>query len=676
MAVTEGTAQRVIPTETGAQLPTTAVTGSKDDPPVETIVPNPLLNFASWVPLWTLASISIEQFNNPASYRVDGSTLSNIIFSSAGRYDAQRTGIAGGRSPEYFIDNFNMTSIVAPTPRTGNQSLIKFDFDIYEPYSMGKLLESMQSAALANKFFSYLDNAPYLLKLDFQGYDENMAVYSTVSSRYFVLKFTKISFTVDEGGSRYKVEAVPFNHILYSDNYNITYTDLKLTGKDLKEACQNLRISLIKNELESVNEGRQKFADIYFIEFPKDGSDTSGAESEIATSSFNFDASYGGNFSFGSESKVDPATGKITRDNLTIDPTRREFQFSQTQSITNILTQLILASDYAKNAADPKNDKDGMVKWFKIDVQMELIPTFDDLIGDYPYTIKYRIVPYMVHRSVFNNFTAQIDYKPLERKIVKKYNYIYTGQNVDILRFNIEINNLFYVGVHPSSETRTEMAVNPGQQGTAPLSVNKTKVAQGGRSAAATSTSGRRKVYRDPDLMQRMNFGGAGTKDIPQKVAEAFHEAFIKGSSADLVNAELEILGDTYWIVDSGMANHFSPPQGGQGSQILEDGTANFVGADIYIYISYRTPIDVNTDTGLYDWPEAGRLGPFTGIYKVTEVDNIFAEGVFKQKIKCVRMVGQLSEYIYNQGVSPTAPAVSGAIEIKEPKQVSWLDSQ
>jgi hypothetical protein len=644
--------------DTGAQLPPSA--GSKFDPPVESVVSNPLLNFASVAPLWTFASLSLQEFNNPSLYRNNGAGLTKIIFSSGGRFDSQRQQIAGGRAPEYFVDNFSMRSIVAPTPQIGNQNVTTFTFDVYEPYSAGKLLESMQVAAAQNNFFSYLDNAPYLLKLDFAGYDETMAVYSTAASKYFVIRLTKVSFTVDEGGSRYKFEAAPYNHVLYSDTFNITYTDLKLTGTNLKEACKNLTDNLDKNEQQLVKEKRITVPDQYFIEFPVEGSDTSGAESEIASSDFKFDATYGGNFSFGSESKLDQKTGKITKDNLTIDPKKREFHFAQEQSITNILTELVLASSYARDAADSKKDKDGKVKWFKIDAQMELIDTFDPKVGDYPYKIKYRIVPYEVLRTVFDNFTSAFDYTALERKIVKKYNYIYTGQNVDILKFNIEINNLFYVGTNPSTEGRQATSSDPGQQGTAPRAEKKTETGEGGSAAAVTSTAGRRRSFKDPALLERVNHGGSGDKDVDQKIAQAFHEAFLKGSSADLVQVELEVVGDPYWLVDSGIANYFSPPRE-QGGQVTEDGSANFVGSDTYIYISYRTPMDVNTDTGVYDWPEVGRLGAFTGIYRVTEVESIFLDGTFKQKLTCVRLVGQDAEYIYDQSIDKTPPEKSAA---------------
>lgn len=64
------------------------------------IVQNPLEEFASMTPLWTLACLTPEQFNNPAIYRNSTDDLKNVIFASGGRFDSQRTTTLFG-TPEY-----------------------------------------------------------------------------------------------------------------------------------------------------------------------------------------------------------------------------------------------------------------------------------------------------------------------------------------------------------------------------------------------------------------------------------------------------------------------------------------------------------------------------------------------------------------------------------------------
>lgn len=674
------------------------------------VVSNPLHNFASYTPLWTMACLTKEQFNNPKLYRGNDAALKGIVFSSGGRFDEQRASTFSG-IPEYFVNDFQMMSVISATPKTGNQNAVKFSFEIIEPYSMGLLLQSMQTAAISNRYANYLDNAPYVLKLEFKGYDEKMNVYSVVKPKYFVMKLTSVKFEVTESGSKYRVEGVPFNHIGFSDIHNITYTDMKLVGDTVEEACNNLTDVLNGQELRMVEEKKIDVPDEYVIEFPREAhisqtfekppktSDSAtvnpnefkpprvinptpaASESRdfdsnnIGASSFGFGANSGGNFVFGFERDIiDPETGKVQRDKVTIDPTRREFLFAQKQTITDIITQLIISSEYAKNALDPKNlTADGFIRWFKLDVQIQF-GDFDTKIGDFARKIIFRVVPYLVHSTIFANpNSVPKGYGQLEKKIVKKYEYIYTGQNVDILRFDIQINNLFYTGNNPNPEADSANIANPDQQGTAPEQGKTAPLGEGNRPEAQLAFTGRRRVARSPDLLDNNTKGGSGNVTTEQKVAESFHRAFISGSSADLISVDLEILGDTYWIVDSGIANHFDEPQPGS-TQITQDGSANYQGSDVFIYLIFRTPRDVRPEIGLYGWPNRGKLSPFSGIYRVVQCESTFSDGVFKQRLKCIRMPLQSVDF---EGKPPQAstdqPLLTG--ELEERPESTTLES-
>ena len=701
---------------------------SKSGSKFEKLVENPLLNFASYSPMWTMACLTKDQFNNPTLYRNKDSALTGVIFSSGGRYGSQRASTASG-VPEYFVNNFQMNSIISATPKTGNQNAIKFSFEIIEPFSMGLLLQSMQVAARKNGYANYLDNAPYVLKLDFLGYDELMNVYKVVKPKYFVMKLTSVKFEVNEGGSKYKVEGIPFNHIAFSDVHNITYTDMKLTGGSIKEVCDNLTKLLNDVEKTLVNEKKINFPDEYVIEFPTESeksqvfkkplpdapsATTSGGDTgeipgvtvissagsqgafqglssasgpvasetldydpnDIGASVFGFGPSYGGNFGFGFErDKVDPNTGKIQRDKITIDPSKREFLFAQKQSITDIITQLVISSKYAKDAVNPRRlTNEGFIRWFKLDVQMQFLQ-YDTKIGDFARKIVYKVSPYLVHHSIFSNpNSVPYGYKELEKQIVKKYEYIYTGQNVDILKFNININNLFYTGSNPRPEANSANIQNQDQTGSAPKPGKTVVIGEGTAPEAQLAYSGRRRTYPSPELLDKDNKGGDGSADTEKKVAESFHKAFLNGSSADLITVDLEVLGDTYWLVDSAIANYYSKAQEGS-TQISEDGTANYTGSDVYIYVIFRTPADVDTTTGLYAWPNKGKISPFTGIYKVTMVESHFTDGSFKQKLKCLRMPLQAFDFEGDPPKTDKETVALTKIEEEKKQPSSMLES-
>ena len=164
--------------------------------------------------------------------------------------------------------------------------------------------------------------------------------------------------------------------------------------------------------------------------------------------------------------------------------------------------------------------------------------------------------------------------------------------------------------------------------------------------------------------------GGSDDKRTAQIVAETFQQAFISGSSADMVTVTLEILGDPYWLVDSGVANYFSAAPSPT-SQITNDGTMNYESGNIYIYLTFRTPADVNPITGLYDFSIAGKESPFGGLYRVNMCENTFADGMWKQKLKLLRMPGpqgpEVNETITGEKASAISKADSPAIQISEP---------
>jgi len=669
---------------------------------------NPLEQFASFTPLWTMACLEPKQFNDPRSYRDSPSALKHVVFASGGRFDEQRVSIegptAGGQVPEYFVNNFQMNCVISANDKSGNSNAIKFSFDIYEPYSMGLLLQSLQVSAKKAGYTNYLQNAPYVLRLDFMGFDENMLQYKTVKPKFFTMKLVSCKFSVTESGSVYKVEGIPYNHHGFSDSVNTVYNDVKIEaskttapdliypsgsiGDILVTGENSLCAFLNKNEEKLKQEGKITYPDIYEIQFPENASDYDTSPppdltpktatvkpygppprvlvqgggavaanappklaNEVGKAMITYLNTQGGNFKFATNEVRDEKTGKIKRDNMTVDPKSRTFQFAQGQSLTAIINQIILSSDYAKKAIDPANKQQGFIKWFRLDVQIQLqSDKFDDLIGDYPMRIIYRVVPFMVHESIFQApNSAPTGYNELKKKIRRAYEYIYTGKNVDIIKFDININNLFFTGAKTSAEAKTGTIAAPDAQG--PGGANPAKSVTTGKGDATkeaqTANTGRSRPQRTPEMMKDAK-GGDGMGSVEREVAKTFHKAFLSGSSADMVTVDLEILGDPYWMVDSGISNYIAKPADTNGkgvSLITEDGTMNYEGNDVYIYISFKTPVDINETTGLYDMSAREAESPFGGIYRVVMCENTFNDGLFKQKLKCIRQPGQDSDF-------------------------------
>ena len=739
ISVSQGTAENVsnqAPDRASKQTENAKTTTGSTRPDPDKLVKNPMEEFASSSILWTLACLTPAQFNDPRTYRNDTGELTNIVFSSAGRFDDQRQKIfisstVGAKAPEYYINNFLMKNVIGANEATGNSNAVKFEFDIIEPYSMGLLLQSMQAAAINATYLSYLDNAPFVLRMDIQGYDQQGRGTIIIKPKFFVLKLVGVKFSVNESGSTYKVDAVPYNHQGFSNSINTAYSDVKLSAGgqghvfDILSGSEGSLTSFLNKIEEKLLADKEiKEKDEYVIQFPILSSDWKSSagnqeqikratvdpndpstllktaanaslikidpqlldQNSIASASLGFDQSSGGRPLFKrAGDQYDEKTGVMIRDGMTIDPKQRAFHFAQAQSLTSIINQIILSSEYATEALDPKKlTPQGFIKWFKLDVQIELLK-LDDLTGDYAKRITFRVVPYLVHQSIFANATsAPIGYDQLLKDVVKEYQYIYTGQNVDVLSFNVQINNLFYAGSTPKPESTAAKTATQDQNIAEKLpSSTQTGKGAGGKAVQAAQM-GRARPKRDPRLLAGYK-GGSDQKTVEQNVAENFQQVFVSGNSADLVTIDLEILGDPYWLVDSGMANHFSSSFAPT-DQITEDGTMNYESGNVYIYLTFRTPIDIDTATGLYDFSQVGEESPFGGIYRVVLCENTFSDGNWKQKLKCVRMPGpQGPETVkainpetgeeYDKLVTTKTDTPATEIGPKEPPKTSMVNS-
>jgi hypothetical protein len=677
-------------------------------------LPNALEQFASYTPLWTMSALTPSQFNDPRSYRNSPADLKHVVFSSAGRFDSQRVQTLYG-SPEYYVDNFTMKTVISASQKTGNSNAITFEFEIYEPYSMGLFLQSLQLAALNANYPNYLQ-APYVLRLDFLGSTDDGKLFTGIKPKFFTLKLSKVEFDTSESGSNYKVTAIPFNHQGYSNTVNRVFSDIAIFGdKNIEPNVKHLLVEgenslcavLNRNEEEAILDDKQLLPDTYIIEFPDrydqmfnvasaDNASNSATitpdsppartvgksatpsgqfgENTIGKADMGFSAKDGGNFTFKRAGDViNSKTGVIERNQMVIDTKNRKFQFPTDSSITKIITDIILSSRYAEDALKTK-PTDGFINWFKIDVQIQL-DGFDDKRGDFAKKIIYRVIPYKVHVSIFSPPTAAPPgYSELEKLIAKRYDYIYSGQNNDVLKFDIKIQNLFYTGTNPKGESGAGNNANQDQNGVSENPPKKTTTNKGpsGGAAIAGNTGGRL-LKKDPALMN-VQPSPSGNETTEQMVAKAFHQAFLN-NSGDMINVDLEILGDPYWMVDSGIGNYFAPPSN-ENKLTTADGTMNYEGSDVYIYLTFKTPKDIDENTGLYQFPNDGRESPFSGIYKVTFCENVFDDGVFRQRLKCIRMPLQPADFDGKRQPVDTNNALAVGVGEEEKPKTTTFDPQ
>ena len=674
-------------------------------PPYENI----LEQFASYVPLWTMACLTPQQFNDPRTYRGNPTALKNIVFASAGRFDAQRVATSNG-TPEYFVDNFAMDSMLGGSQHSGWTNVTAFTFEVFEPYSMGLFLQSLQVAAVNSGYPTYLNDCPYLLKLEFLGFKDDGSVFAGTEmlAKYFTIKITEVSFSVNEGGSKYTVKAAPFHHTGFSDVVSTLPTDIMVTGEQVNEVLvsgeQSLCVALNTQQLQMVNEGQQQYPDLFEVVFPVDFSDPIGlnpgqnievlksmadpkqqvkqrippsqrnvlatnfGDGAIGAASMGFGPASGGNYLFKLDGDVrDEATGRIKRDFLTIDPKQRGFTFTQGQKISTIIERIVQSSKYCVDNIKPENIKDGMVSWYRIDVQIQLLE-YDPKRNVRAKKYVYRVVPYKTSIDKIKNPAAATPGEAkLQRIIAKRYDYLYTGQNNDIIKFDLNFNGMFFTGALPRPPQQNQTVVNPDTNAAADDKKVAATVQSGSNPVGVASVNGAPSVKPDKDINTQ---SASGDKTVEQMVVDTFNKAF-QYSSSDMVNVELEIIGDPYYLSDSGInSNHFTAP--GPSDMINSDGSMNWEGSQIFVYITWRNPIEPNLGTtgkgGLFNFPNGGGVTPFSGIYHVSQVNHKFSDGKFTQTLKLQRQHGQALDYEGTQTIDQRNALLYDTSKEEKPK--------
>ena len=266
-----------------------------------------------------------------------------------------------------------------------------------------------------------------------------------------------------------------------------------------------------------------------------------------------------------------------------------------------------------ENATPPQ-----VVGWYRVGI--ETVPRtsagYDRQRNDYAYDITYQISPYKVNDLQSNDFP-----KPRFQGTHKKYNYWFTGENTQILKFEQDFNYLYYLTIN----SKDNQTVN-----------------------AATQTSDYReyvKKFFSPRSAQSSMGQQGPTNEASANAADYLY------SPADQGRISLEIVGDPSWLQQgelwggvAGAGQLYGP--------FLEDGTINFEGQEILFEIAFNQPVDYNLDTGVMD-PTTNNYNKTdtsagsarqSYVYRAIDVTNKFSRGQFTQELNGVLVLFDLTE--------------------------------
>ncbi len=685
-------------------------------------LPNPLHNYATYDYVLGIAVLTDKQLAEPDKTYMRNMKLP-LICKSANADPGNRIKTAFG-SFDFFIDNLEIESSIG-LEKSSNTNMLKMSFTVTEPYSMGMFLIALQQAAWDAGHDNYL-MAPFLLTIDFRGNTETGSMVTIPNtSRKIPFNFIESDMTVTEKGAVYNFTARPTNTPALAAQNSQLKTDVSIKGTTVQEVLQTGEKSLqavINKRLQQLKDDKiVPYPDEVLILFPdktvsaptagsnnasesKSSASTPKAAGSVTIdditkqlqvtrsttnktliqsdaacnalgkASLGYDESRKGDAPFGKDVEVYDAKTKVNvRANNRPNPKVNDYRFSQNSDIINAINQVLLTSDYAKKTLGENNvGADGMRQWWRIDTKVYNITTKENnkSTGIKPKLIVYEIVPYEVHTSkVAPPNTKAPGFDVLKKSAVKHYNYIYTGKNVDILNFNINFKIGFaaVMGTAKLSRTQDVKRTGPASGTEAEKVANNQPLPEGNepsKKPGATPTAVR---YVETNN-KTDNKGGGGLEDASTRAARLFHNAITSG--ADMLKLEMKIIGDPYYIAQSGAGNYRAKEVS---KNLNADGSVNYQNGEVDILINFKTPIDINQSTGLYDFGKASKMSEvvqWSGLYQVLQVTSSFKDGQFTQLLTGNRRANQeLKETAQASSMFNSTKQADPSVPVSEDKE-------
>lgn len=624
------------------------------------LLKNPLHQFSSYNYRWSFGVIAAGELQNPSTYKDTGGNL--VIIRSGGLPDKPvKTELEKklGINLEFFIDDVNIESLISPNPTTGVSSAVTIDFTVTEPYSIGLFFQALVVGAEQGGYFknSYLE-APFFLTCDFIGWrPEISSTPIIIEKRTFVIKLVDCSFRVDSGGTVYKISAIPYNHIAFTDDVQNVKTNMEISGETVAEKLSNLCNILNKQEIEKVVLNEKRIEDEYVIRFPDPGegstsgssrsnnpsssflplgavtSSVSGSTNYIGSSPIITDFTAQGKSLFALEAQSYTETSVIF-ENFTVDKTTRVFNFNEGTKIEQIITDVILTSLWGQSLLERQPDAKGMIDWFRIDAKLEIISTDEmDVSGRPAYRYIYNVIPWKMHSSKFQEPSAPQNYVPNINDCVKAYYYSYTGKNADIIDFEFYVNTAFFKPI-----TNLQAGLDSNTAGVVPY--DRDRQSRDVPSGASFENKGRSGPQQKVAQMVSETTipSGAGIDTNEMRVANLFN-LIVLNSDVDNVELKLRLWGDPYYLSDNDAGNYRAGPAG---QYINSDNTIDYQRSEIDVLLSFNSGIDYAKNNLMPIDP----IVQFNGLYRVINLVSTFSKGQFTQELTLLRRPNQQADTV------------------------------
>ena len=657
----------------GSTLPSTS-NGNRRPLPTP-VVPNPMHNYASWTYSWSLWWLDVGDCNNLMNQNdVDSaqafklSDKSYVVAEDSGRYPDNRLPSQYGLN--YQLQEVTLNTTIGLNKVSKHSNLLTGSLTILEPYGV-TFIDTLADASwdpIQKQYINYTQQ-PYMLQLDFKGYDDNgvpvpdseVALYR---KRYPIV-FLNMKVGVTGKGAEYKITFAPQGHAALQNEHATTPADFTVTAGTVDEffnGKDGLVDKYTKYWQQELNTARYKYADSMAFDIDpaiKVSAIVNKNDAPITLASYKNPDSK----TVTTDLVLDKLTWTIPKGTPIVDLIAKVI----VQSAWLIETQLKLngkSESESDNQTDPTNLIKTTVKTLYQGISRDggsdgksgvVVNAFDAVKQRRALSFTFCINQYTTYKGSNPHMNTMPDYRPW---VVKNYNYLYTGKNTDIIDLKIDFDTTYYTTINSYNKqvaSKQSSAATGDQTKLAagvefPLTPGSLSMAITPLRAVKTSTP-MRVVHVNGDIN-----AAAGLNGNRPDAATAMDvlKSTYSGPNGDMLNVKLNIVGDPIllkqddWLYTPSPSN--STAYNAQTSQLdfaNKYGHLRMDNAELIVYLTINTPIDIDTDyynSGLVFPPANTMTSLFSGAYTILKIESKFIAGKFEQTLHLARYLN--ADYI------------------------------
>lgn len=568
-----------------------------------------------------------------------------------------------GVTSDVNITSIDYESYLGMSERYSSGTALSFDIVLTEPHG-STVLDRMARYAADTKVENY-QRIPYFLELSFKGHaNDEYDMMEQIRDKVWRwrLVFMKIDMTINASGTVYRIKAQAYNDTALNDVNGVINEVASIDAATVGEYFEKLAESLNKKD----DTGNEKTANKWSFFFEKPI-----AEQPLVIADSDATANSSATFSAGT------ASGST------------RIAFNKNTSIIRILEtvlgnteyfqKLVRQSDTASGSVDEESkQKDKFAQLFRVYSTADILSYDADLnsyVQEFSYYVKHYSIPSLFHEPpIPENSIYRLNNLISEGFLKKKYDYVFTGLNDQVLDFDMKFDFSFFYGtpkqqgvsINPGANTQSATkdvapvaaaVIAEKKQEKAPMA------AQTNNNSAATVAPPVIRSGKDTHTAVSMGMT-TSTNDGLSVLSSLFNQA----KTGDMYKVSMDIKGDPFWLEPAPITLNTEDTGGDTIVEYTDRFSENSVfskNGRVFVLFTAKTPSIDQADGGILRDSTS-----LSGIYTVAKVRHSFAQtGRFTQSLELWR------EFSIDT-TQPDVMATLRGAEVKPPKKTIEVNTQ